>query len=200
MTSAANVRATALHAFVGDDSHCEVVGSEAVVLPAHDFRGHVPGSSRRFTCVFGCKKPGNPEIGKSEIALVVKNKIFWLDISVDDLGLMHRFERVDEAGDEKSGDLFAEFAFAGDVVPEVTAEQDVHDEVEVHFVLEGKVDIDNKLGADEGKQLELPHHTLDTLLSDDARLGHLLHGELVALLFLEVHPPNLTESSPSNRV
>ena len=41
------------HALVPDNSHCKVIRSQPMVLPAHDLGGHVPRRSTRLTCVVG---------------------------------------------------------------------------------------------------------------------------------------------------
>ena len=41
------------HTLVPDNSHCKVIRSQPMILPAHDLGGHVPGRSTRFTCVVG---------------------------------------------------------------------------------------------------------------------------------------------------
>lgn len=39
------------HAFISNNSHCEVICCQSVVLPTHDFWRHVAGSAGSFACV-----------------------------------------------------------------------------------------------------------------------------------------------------
>ena len=68
---------------------------------------------------------------------------------MNDLGSMDCFKGMDQTSDEKAGNLLAELSSSGNMVPQVTSEQDVHDQIQVHFVLKCKMHIDNKLTIDK---------------------------------------------------
>ena len=70
------------HALVGDDTHGKVVHSYTVILTAHDFRSHVAWGARRVLGVLWVPATGNSEIGDSQIAILVKDEVLRLDISV----------------------------------------------------------------------------------------------------------------------
>ena len=40
-----DIRSLSVHAFVTNNAHCEVVYSNTMILPTHDFRSHITGSS-----------------------------------------------------------------------------------------------------------------------------------------------------------
>lgn len=50
------------HALVSDDTHREVVNRDAVVLPAHDLRGHVAGRTAGVLSVLWVPNAGNTQI------------------------------------------------------------------------------------------------------------------------------------------
>ena len=98
-----------------------------MVLSAHDFGSHVSGGARRLTGIVGGENLGDSEIGQSQVAVIVKNKIFRLDVSVNYVLSVDGFESVHQTGDKKLGGVFGELAAARDVVSEIPAEQEVHD-------------------------------------------------------------------------
>ena len=53
---------------------------------------------------------------------------------------------------------------------------------------------------DEGEQLQLVHDGWHTLLGDDSRLGHLLHGVLFLLVLLALYSPHLAEATSAHGV
>jgi hypothetical protein len=118
---------SAHHALVADDSDCEVVDSHSMVLSAHDFWSHIPGSPTRLLCVFWVPDPRYTEVGHLQIAFLVEHQVFRLDIPVNDAFIVDVFERVDDAGDEEACLLFGESTVTSYVVPEVASLQDVQD-------------------------------------------------------------------------
>ena len=188
------------HALVGDDTDGEVVGDEAVVLPAHDLGCHVAGRSARLARVIGREYARDAEVGQAQVSLVVEDEVLWLDVAMNYQLVVHGLERVHQAGDEEAGHLHRELTLSSDVVSQVTAEEQVHDEVEIHVVLEGVVDVDDELAADHREELQLVHHARHTLLSDDSRLCHLFHCELLILVLFRLHSPDLAEAAAADGV
>jgi hypothetical protein len=120
-----------------------------MVLSAHNFGRHVARSSGCFARVIWSKDSGNSEVSQSQVALIVKNKILWFDISVDDLGLMDCVKSVDQAGDEESSLLFRKLLFSSDVITQISAQQKVHHQIKCLFVLEGVMDVDDEVALNE---------------------------------------------------
>jgi len=78
----------AKHAFVGNHTHRKVVHSYAVILSTHNFGGHV---ARRATCVFGVlwvPNPGDTQVGDPQVAVLVKDQVFRLNIPMEDTVLV----------------------------------------------------------------------------------------------------------------
>ena len=116
--------------------------------------------------------------------MVIEDKILGLYISVDYLLRVDGFQSVQQACDEEPRYFHIESALASDVVPEIATEQKVHDQVQIHGVLECIVHIDYELAIDLGDQLELVHDARYAFLGDNPRFRHLLHGVLLRLCFL----------------
>ena len=94
------------------------------------------------------------------------------------------FQSVQQARDEEARNFHIESALASDVVPEIAAEEQVHDQVKIHCVLECIVHIDYELAIDLGDQFELVHDARYAFLGDNPRFRHLFHGVLLRLCFL----------------
>ena len=93
-----------------------------------------------------------------------------------------------------------ELPVPANVVTEVAAGEQVHDEVEVLPVLEGVVHVDEEgVVLQLGQDAPLAHHGLHASLGQDPSLAHLLHGEHLWVLGpLVLDLPNLTEAALSN--
>ena len=184
LPSLALVRAFSHHALVPDDSHRKVIRSQPVVLPAHDFGCHVARRSTRLTRIVGRKDARNSKISQAQVSMVIEYQILRLNISVDDLLLMDGFQSVQQARDEEARNFHVKEALASDVVSKVATEEQVHDQVQIHGVLECIVHIDDELAVDLGDQFELVHDARYAFLGDNPRFRHLLHGVLLRLCFL----------------
>ena len=82
LARAALVWSFAHHALVRNNTHSEVVGSQAVNLTAHHLRCHVPGSSTSLAAIIRRQDSCDTKIGQPQIAFVIEDKIFWFDISM----------------------------------------------------------------------------------------------------------------------
>ena len=90
-----------VHAFVGNYTHRKVVDSYAVILSTHNFGSHI---ARRATGVFGVlgvPNSSNTQISDPQVAVLVKDKIFWLNVSVKNAVLVQVLEAQKHAGNEK---------------------------------------------------------------------------------------------------
>lgn len=81
----ADIRTATHHTLVRDDADSEVVRLKPVVLPTHNFRCHIAGRAGSFTGIVWCKNARNSKICEPQIALVVEHKVFWLDITMNDI-------------------------------------------------------------------------------------------------------------------
>ena len=76
------VRSASVATLVRDYSHSKIIDCNAVILPAHNFGSHIARRARGVLRIFRIPKTGDAEISHSQVALVVKNKVFGLDISM----------------------------------------------------------------------------------------------------------------------
>ena len=102
---------------------------------------------------------------------------------------------MQQARDEEARNFHIESALSGDVVPEIAAEEQVHDQVKIHRVLECIVHIDYELAIDLGDQFELVHDARYAFLGDNPRFRHLFHGVLLRLCFLRLDAPDFPEAA-----
>jgi len=120
-----------------------------------------------------------------------------------DIVAVHCFQSVDQASAEKPGLLLREFPLSSQMESQVTSKQQVHDKVQILWVLECVMGVDYEFGVDHRQKLELIHDWLYTLLVHDSRLEHFFHGKLGDFLSLEpgtADSPDLAESSSANGV
>ena len=96
-----------------------------------------------------------------------------------------------------TGCRLVELSVPTDVVPEVSSRQQVHDEVQVLPVLEGKVHVDEKrVMLQLRENSALAHDGLDAPLGQNPRLAHFLHRvQLCMLVSLVLDLPDLTEAA-----
>jgi len=149
LSSASLIWPLAHHAFVGNDSHGEVVCGQAMVLPAHDLGSHVARGAACLARVVRRQDPCHTEISQAQIAFVVKDEIFRLDVSMDNELCVHCLKCVDQAGDKEAGYLHRELAFSGDMIPQVSPQEQIHHQVKVHCVLEGEVHVHDEIALDQ---------------------------------------------------
>lgn len=97
--------------------------------------------------------------------------------------------------------LFVEALVLADVVAQVTAVQQVHDQVERVSVLERIVHVHQEGTVQLRQNLPLVHDRLDAALREYSRLAHLLHGiQLLVLRLLPLHFPHFTEATLADAV
>lgn len=84
------------------------------------------------------------------------------------------------------------------MVPKIASKKQVHDEEEIHLVLEGVVYVHDERALDHREQFQLVHDTWDALFSNDACLSHLLHGIFVVFVLFGLHTPHFAETSTTD--
>ena len=97
----AMVRSLAKHTLIGDDSHREVVDGHAVILAAHDFGSHISGRARGVLGVLRIPQTCNTQICDPQIAILVKDKVLRLNITMQDGILVKIFEAQKHASDKE---------------------------------------------------------------------------------------------------
>jgi len=139
--------------------------------------------------LFAILGPGYSEVSEPEITLLIKNKVFRLDVAVEYLFAVDVVHSGEYAGDEKLGLVFREALDIGEPAPEVSPRQQIHDEVEIVAVVEGAAHVGDEGRGQSLEYLALVEHVVHTLLHHDQRLAHLFHS--VQLLGLgQLHLPD----------
>jgi hypothetical protein len=85
---------SAKHTLKGHNSNSKVVHLDVVILPTHDLRGyinllrkeitHVSRSSRGVLRIFRPPLSSDAKIGDAQITVFIEDKVFWLDIPMND--------------------------------------------------------------------------------------------------------------------
>ena len=93
-----NIGAPSVHALVSHDPNCEVVNRIAVVDSTHDLGSHVTRRARCILRIFRAPHSGDPKVSYPEVAIRVNDQVLGLDVSVNDILLVARFQPCYETG------------------------------------------------------------------------------------------------------
>ena len=135
---------SSLHALESNYSQCEEIDWKGMILGSDHFRCHI---SRSATCVFmvvGAGNPSDSQVGYSQIAFGVDDKILWFDVPMDDAILVEVVQTQKDAANKEFNDVLREFVISADLVAKITAGHQIHDEIEVFSVLESVYHIDQE--------------------------------------------------------
>ena len=86
------------------------------------------------------------------------------------------------------------------MIAQVSSKEQVHNQIQIHFVLKCIVHIDYEITVDHREQLEFVHYARNAFFGNNSRFCHLFHGILFALFFLGFNAPNFTKASSTNGV
>lgn len=112
-----------------------------MILPTHHFRGHIARCTARVFLVLWIPDPCNPKVSHPQVPLSIKDQIFRLDVSMNNALIVHILKSLNDASRKELGLLLTESPMPADVIPEVSSGQQVHNKVEVVFVLKGKLHV-----------------------------------------------------------
>jgi hypothetical protein len=127
ISSSSVIRPFSSHEFISDDSKCKEIRDKAVVLAADDLRRHVPRSATGIRGIVDSECSCNTQISDSNITPWIKNQVFRLDITMNDVATMHMLKAENYACHKK---FYFNFIFTwldltedfvADMVPQVTA-------------------------------------------------------------------------------
>lgn len=108
---------------------------------------HVTGSSRGVVAVHLLFNPANPEVRYLQVAVLVYHYVLGLDVSVDYFILVNVLQSLYNISGKELDLPFAKLLVYAEVEPQVSPNDQVHAEVQVHPVLEGVFHVHNKLVA-----------------------------------------------------
>ena len=136
------------HAFISNHPESKKVSIERMVSHQHYFWCHVPRSSRLDVMVVLTRAINlfsYPEIGQVQITFIVKNQIFWFEITVNYVLLMTSIESHGDAGNKELSTFWLKGSLLNEVKSEVTTREQIYGQVQVVFILECVVSVDNEL-------------------------------------------------------
>lgn len=115
-----------------------------MVLPAHDFRSHVARRTTSISTVIRLHYSCDSQIRDSQESLIIKHQILRLDIPMDDVIEMQELQSNDHTSYEKLGLIFSEPPPAAHMVPQIPADQQIHDQIQIFPVLKRIGHVDDK--------------------------------------------------------
>ena len=187
------------HELIPNDTHCKIIYSTAMVLSAHDFRSHVAGRATSVLGVLRRPYPRNSHVRDSHIPRGFHHTILRLNVAMDNTIIVHVFQSDDDARDHETSFDFCEAFAPSNMEPQVAACQEVAYQVQVLFILESVVHVDEEGVLELSKQLALVDNGIDGTLGNYARLAHLLHRVQHRVLLL-LHLPHLPEAASANYI
>ena len=100
---------------------------------------------------------GNSKICDSEVAVRIEDKIFRLEISMNNFFVMEVLKADNDVSDEEFGFGLGKLALTTDVVSEVTSVKIVDNKIKIFPILEGVKHVHNERVVKLGKKCSLVH-------------------------------------------
>lgn len=166
-----------------------------MVLVVQHLWGHIAGSAWSVLRVIDSENSCDAEVSDSKIAIVRDNKVFGLDISVDDLVDMYVLKTCYQARHKEPRDVLVEAAMLRQMVPQVAPRQVVHHQVQILTVLKRIMHINNVHILQLGENLSLVYNRFDRSFVDDPCLWHFFHS---VEFFVYEDLPYFSEASFAN--
>ena len=91
-----------------------------MILPAHDFRSHIPRRPTGLFRIIRVPYPCDPEVCDPQVSLMIKDQVLWLNIPVDDALIMDILKRVNYRSYEKPRLFLRKLPVSRDVVTQIT--------------------------------------------------------------------------------
>ena len=120
------------------------------------------------------------EIHYLQSQIVVKQQVFWLEVSVTHAALVDVLDARDELEVELAGLLLRQPSVPDDVVEQLTAAAVLHDHVELLFSFNNLVELNDVGVTHLLENLDFPGDSLDVLLIVDLVFLEDLNGDLLA--------------------
>jgi hypothetical protein len=124
------------------------------------------------------------EVGKLDMAILIEQDVIRFQVSMDVVNLVDSFDRKNRLSDVKAALVFCENIFSNQKGHEISAWQEVHDEIEVLFVLEGVLKVDNPRVLGLHENFALGFDVGHLVLVDHLGLFHLFHGNYLTSLLV----------------
>lgn len=96
------IRSSAKHAFEGHHAYSEIIYRCRMIEPAHNLWRHISWRTWSILGIFGSPNSCYTKISYSNITIIIDNKIFWLNITMNNIFFMAIFKTSNKASYEKS--------------------------------------------------------------------------------------------------
>ena len=97
-----NVWPATKHAFKCHNTYSEIIDSSRMIEPAHHLRCHISGCTWGILCIFRSPNSCYSKISYSNITIIINYKIFWLNITMNNILFMAIFKTSNKTSNEKS--------------------------------------------------------------------------------------------------
>ena len=92
-----------------------------MVLSAHNLWSHVARSPTRVLIIFSFDRASDSKIRNSHIPFRIKDKVFRLDVSMNNFLVMDILEAEQNGSNEELGLFLSKFPFPADVIAKITS-------------------------------------------------------------------------------
>lgn len=127
-----------------DNADGVVIDFKGVHLLAQHLRRHVARRATRVQALFGLFRPRYSEVSEPQVAKFIKHQIFWFYIPVEYLLLVDELHRGQDASNQKLGLILRKLMAESNLIPEISARQQIHNQIQVIPVVEGADHIGNE--------------------------------------------------------
>mmetsp|Transcript_48182 Transcript_48182/g.75254 ORF Transcript_48182/g.75254 Transcript_48182/m.75254 type:complete len:297 (+) Transcript_48182:313-1203(+) len=114
---------------------------------------------------------GEAEVADLQMPLVVEEQVLGLEVTVDDVAIVKIFESERHASRIEAGSVVGEAVSLTQMGEELASDRVLQDQVKVHLILEGRVDINNEREGQSLQHLLLAQNVVQLLCPQHQRLG-----------------------------
>ena len=130
-----NIGTAPHHELITDDTDGKVIDTKPMILAAHHFRRHIAWCARCVRRVLSFQYFGDAHVCDAYVAIVFHHNVFRLDVTVDYALIMHVFKAKYHTGQHELCFLLIEAATLANMEPQVTACEQITDQIDVLTVL-----------------------------------------------------------------
>lgn len=133
-------------------------------LSAHHFWSHVAGCTTCVFAVVGIPDSRNSKISNAKVTILIEDKVFRLDITMEDAVSVKKLEAEDHTSNEEFCLLFREASVLTDVVSKISTLHQIDHEVQIVSVLESIVHVHQERMVQLTEELLFVHYGIHASL------------------------------------
>lgn len=118
------------------------------------------------------------EVDQTNVFLVVEQQVFWFEVAVHDAEFMEVLHAADDLLKKLAGLRLLQLLLFHDVVKELAARDELHDEEELFGCLDDLKELDNVRVSDQLEDVDFSGHTLHVGIARDFALFQNFDGHL----------------------